>query len=213
MPRTTSHCLSAGLVGAALSGCIALPLPPISYNSFRSIPSVVPHLHDDLRTSTDEVLVLIESEAIPDKGKGWSRYLESAHFCRASELGKLSADVPRENVDHGWGWAVMFGGDASRKPARLGNWPESHTYVRVVCIVVPDGRTIRLKLDHKGDDYSRINANLAVETRDRVVNTLRLAQSGEPIWFLGPCDLEGTADWPDALRARVANYLSNIAAD
>ena len=174
----------------------------------RPLPDVTPSLPADLRTGSDEVLVLIQQSRFTYSGVGYggragdvAATSVAARFMKGSELPSLSQTV---TLDSGSG--VVFFIPLMVTGLPLGG---ASTYERleVLCAIAQDGRVIVLYPNAAPQQQFLTRAR-----KDAIVVELH-ARGSDPFASVdGPCGVHGTVEWPTELRERVTDFLVRLPA-
>ena len=188
----------------AVAGC--LPVAPAIYS--KPAPSVVPYLPEDLRSSNPEVLVFAETGSAPHTAtwpaSPWERTGRSEDrvqwfLAKVADLERLGEKVSLETRVGVW-WLTYGGFGRTETESRLS----------VLCIVAPDGRTIRILVAPTGS-YEVDYGVLTREARDKVVAQLQAADETESERMLfGPCGVGGIPEWSSGARETAIEFLSRI---
>jgi len=195
--------LVAGILGA---GCVPLG------STRAEIPaaSIVPYLPSDLREGQDKVLLIAQftkrvsryvrnQQSIPDS----SERIISAYVAAASELESVTRQFQREFL---YSTRVYFLDYPS--PASITTTAVS---LDLLCLVVLDGRTIRL-IPYGPDTYKVESGTISALERDQSVEGWRKIPIDKPAPISGPCGTSGLADWDQSLRTRAVRFMGQISA-
>jgi len=209
------HAAIAVAASILLSACAPFRVYPnggvdSGLNALKSVPlpDVTPNLPADLRTNSDEVLVLIQTSrfkyaavgsggpVLGAEAKGASNSV-AARFMKGSELPSLSQTV---TLSSGGGVAFFI-------PLMVAGIPlggvSTFERLEVLCVVAQDGRVVVL--------YSNAPPQQHFFTRARkeaIVSALRA--SADASFEEGPCGVVGTLDWSDKLRSKVGDFIARL---
>lgn len=188
-----------------LSGC-AIPYSVSDSPSALSIP-------EDLRSSKDEVVVLVQSghSRVREFGPGDSLKISDLHdvvdipiFMPSDALSSLNKTLKLESEN---GVIFIFAGQGGGGAAlRLGSKKELHR----VCILTQNGRFITAfpNDDEKAAPYETL---LALNRRDAIISALQEDTDAPFTKIDGPCGISGQVNWPKETRTRIINFLSRMA--
>jgi hypothetical protein len=212
MPRPNLS-LIAVAASVLLSACLPFRVYPDGHTAggldalkSQPLPDITPTLPTDLRTSIDEVLVLIQTSRYTYSGVGAGGRAEgapansvAARFMKGNELSSLSQTV---TLSSGGGMVFFI-------PLMVTGIPlggvSTFERLEVLCVVAKDGRVVVL--------YSSAPPQQQPLTRARkeaIVSALHA--STDASFEEGPCGVVGTLGWSDELRSKVSDFIVRLPA-
>jgi hypothetical protein len=193
------------LVLAAFTTLLAGGCLPLPYLNTTQIPDIAPHLPEDIRTSAEEVLVLLQKtlNVRQNNGHGYTTTrVVAARFVVGRELAALSKTLALHSISGTTYYIVT--------PSAAGgvNETKSTEELERLCIVSPDGR--EMALDPGLSTWTAgARAPLEASSRARFSSALRL-EAPESLDAVAPCGIDGPVGWPRELRNRVAEFISRL---
>jgi len=184
--------------GVVVTGLDALKSEPLS--------DVTPDLPVDLRTSSDEVLVLIQTSRYTYSGvgaggsaAGVAANSVDARFMKGNELPSLSQTVTLSS-----GGGVVFFIPLMVTGTSLGG---GSTYERleVLCVVAPDGRLVELY-----PNAQRRQQSLTAARIETIVSALSVTADASFTGTEAPCGVVGTLGWSKQLRSKVSDFIARL---
>jgi hypothetical protein len=167
---------------------------------------MAPHVPEDIRTSAEEVLVLLQKtlNVRRDDGHGYiSTRVVAARFLPGRELAALSKTLALHSISGTTYYIVMPFAAAGGV-----NETKSTEELERLCIVSPDGR--EMALDPGLSTWTAgTRARLDAGMRARFSAALGL-DAPESFDAVAPCGIDGKVDWPRELRNRVAEFISQL---
>jgi len=182
--------------GATDTGLAALKSQPL--------PDVTPSIPADLRTSSEEVLVLIQTSRFTYSGVGpgglvgkVAKNSVAARFMKGNELPSLSQTLTLSS-----GAGVIF-----FIPLMVTAIPiagtSSFERLEVLCVVAPDGRDVVLYSNEPPQ-----HPHLSKARMEDIVSALRASADASFDDASTPCGVVGTLGWTDDLRWKVSDFLA-----
>lgn len=209
-----TRAVTAAILGALLSGCV------VAYPVLKSqpTPEVVPGLPEDLLSSNDEVLVLVQSETSKRSSGLDSKHPYSASatqirdvinapaFMRGKDLISLNETLKLESSS-GFGLVWVAPGALG-----AGVWTTRENLEKL-CVVVKDGRIITFLPESLPDGKERFatyRETLYVKRRDAIISALRDDTKNPFERVDGPCNISGKVDWSKKTRSRTIDFFASI---
>jgi hypothetical protein len=184
--------------GASDSGLSAIKSVPLS--------DITPYVPDDLRTSGEDVLVLIQMSRytyseVGITGSGTQANSVGARFMKGNELSSLS-----QTVTVGSGSGVMFFIPLMVTGIPLGG-VSTFERLEVLCLVAQDGRVVML--------YPYASPPQEVLTpakKEAIVSAIQVSADTQFEDTVGPCGVIGKLDWSEQLRSKVSDFIVRLPA-
>ena len=184
--------------GTVVSGLDALKSEPLS--------DVTPDLPADLRTSSDEVLVLIQTSRYTYSGVGAggsaggvAANSVAARFMKGNELPSLSQTVTLSS-----GGGVVFFIPLMVAGIPLGGG-STYDRLEVLCVVAQDGRVVELYPNAQRRHQSFTTAKI-----ETIVSALSVTADASFTGAEAPCGVVGTLGWSDQLRSKVSDFIVRL---
>ncbi len=209
----------AAILGTLLSGCVALPIP---ISGSKPLPDIAPYLPEDLRSSNDEVLVMVQSRE--SSGHSWGDMSTSAKFdsedivtsivtppifMRGRDLPSLQQVLKSESMRGIFILPTIFPlVMLGIPPVGMGVRGTGDTLQRL-CIITPDGRNITV-FPNDNEKPAPYQLTIFKNRRDAMVAALREDTKTPFEQVKGPCGISGKADWPRETRTRTIDFLARI---
>jgi hypothetical protein len=190
----------AALTTLLAGGCLPLP-----YVNTTQVPDMAPHVPENILTSAEEVLVLLQKtlNVRQDDGHGYiATRVIAARLVPGRELAALSKTLALHSISGTTFYIVTL------SAAGGVNETKSTEELERLCVVGPDGREMALQ---PGLATWTAGARAPLDA-SRLARFSAALRPGAPESFdaAAPCGIDGKVDWPRELRNRVAEFISRL---